>query len=198
MLLLRGLSRLIGTLWMLAVALLGLGVALYCLDGFISLGSGRPDRLLHLSAARRHVGRFLDQIAAPGPTAGLALLCGLGAVLIGLLLLAGVLRSRKERLVVLERDADNGSLAARPRTLGAMCRALAEQASGATSVTRPRFKLSRRGTRGRLKVSASRARSSDPREVEQAIKDRLRPVSDPFDLKPRVRVRLGARGDRVQ
>ncbi len=198
MLFLRVLTRLVGMLWMLVLALLGLGVAVYCLDGFISLGSVRPDRLLGSASVRRHVGRFLDQIAMPGPTAALALLCGLGAILIGILLLAGTLRSRRERLVVLERNPSHGTLAARPGTLRAMARALAEQAPGATGVKRPRLRLSRNGRRGRLKVNAARARTSDPREVERAIKQRLAPVSDPFDLKPRVRVRLGESGERVQ
>jgi hypothetical protein len=198
MLLLRALSRLLGMLWMLALALLGLGVALYCLDGFISLGSGRPDRLLDLPSVRRHVGRFIDQVTAPGPTAALALLCAIGAVLIGVLLLVGVSRSRRMRLAVLDRDTSSGSLAAKPRTLGAAVQALAEQAPGATRIHRPRLKLSRRGNRGRLDLTASRARTSDRDEVERAIRDCVAPISDAFHLRPRIRVRLGERGERVQ
>ncbi|MDQ2894408.1 MAG: hypothetical protein M3Y09_01975 [Actinomycetota bacterium] len=192
MLLFRAVVRLVGLLWMLVLALLGLGVAVYCIDGFISLGSARPDRLLGLTAVRHHVGRFLNQVGLPGPTAALGLLCGLAAILIGLLLLLGTLRSRKERLVVFERDV-SGTLAAKPRTLRAMARALAEQAPGATSITRPRLTLSRRGNRGRLKVTASRARTSDPQAVQDAINARLEPISDPFALKLRIRVRLGER-----
>ncbi len=198
MLLLRTVARVIGMLWTLALALLGLCVAMYCFDGFLSLGSARPDRLLHLPTVRRHVGHFLDQLAAPGSTAGLALVCGLGAMLTGLLLLAGTLRSRRERLVMLDRDAKQGTLAAKPRALTEISRALAEQADGATSVKRPKLNLSRRGTRGRLRVTASRARTSDRREVERAVTDRLAPISEPFGLRPRVRARLGGQGDRVQ
>jgi len=197
MLLVRVMSRLVGMLWMLTLALAGLGITVYCLDGFISLGSARPDRLLGLTGVRHHVGRFLAQIALPGPTAALGLLCGVAAVLIGLVLLVGTLRSRNERLVVLERDA-SGTLAAKSRTLGAMARAMAEQAPGATNVTRPRLKLSRRGNRGRLKLTASRTRTSDPSEVQNAIHARLEPISKPFALKPRIRVRLGKQGERVQ
>src|ERR1700727_3903961 len=98
---LRPLVRLIGVLWMFGLALLGLAIALYCVDALVGLGSIRPDRLLHLPAVRRHVGRFLNQLAAPGGTAGLALLCGLGAMLIGILLLLGVLGRRKQRLAIL-------------------------------------------------------------------------------------------------
>ena len=198
MVLLRALARLIGAVWMLVLALLGLGIALYCFDALISLGSARPDRLLNLASVRRHLDRFLDQIAAPGPTAGLALLCGLGAMLLGVLLLLGTLRSRKQRLVVLERDTETGAIAARPRTLREMTRALAEEARGVTSVKRPKLSLSRRGTRGRLTVNASRARTSDPREVQRSVHEAVQPISEPFSLKPRVRVRLGEHGDRVQ
>ena len=198
MLLLRVLSRLVGITLMIALALVGLGVAMYCLDGFISLGSARPDRLLHLPSFRQHVGRFLHQIALAGPTAALALVAGLVAIAIGLLLLAGVLRSRRERLVILDRNSTSGTVSARPRTVGALSQALAEQAPGVTAIARPRVKLSRRGTGGRLKITASRARTSDGSAVEQAVKARLEPISDGFGLRPRVRVRVGERGERVQ
>ncbi len=198
MLLLRSLARLIGTIWILALALLGLGMAVYCFDGFISLGSGRPDRLLSLPSVRRHVGHFLDQVGSPGPTAALALLCALGAMVIGVLLLFGTLRSSRQRLALLDQDTDAGTLAARTGTLRAMSRALAEQASGATSIKRPRVSLARRGRRGKLKVTVSRSATSDRGDVEQAVKDKLKPISEPFSLRPRVRVRLGDRGERVQ
>jgi hypothetical protein len=196
--LLRAMARLVGSLLMVLWALLGLGVAAYCLDGFIGLGSARPDRLLGLPAARRDVGHFLAQLAAPGNTAGLALLCGIGAMLLGLLLLRAILRSSKERLVVLHTDADGATLAARPRTLRAMARALAEQVSGITNVKRPKLTLSRRGTRGRLKVTASRHRTTGPDEVQRAVTSQLEPLSGPFNLTPRFRVHVGQPGERVQ
>ena len=93
--LLRVFGRMVGVVWMLVLALFGLAVAMYCVDALVGLGSVRPDRLLGLPGVRRHVGRFLDQVAAPGSTAGLALLCGLGAVLLGIVLLIGALGSRK-------------------------------------------------------------------------------------------------------
>jgi hypothetical protein len=198
MALLRPLVRLIGVVWMLVLALFGLAVALYCVDALVSLGSVRPDRLLHLPSVRRHVGRFLDQVAAPGSTAGLALLCGLGAMLIGVLLLIGVIGRRRERLVILEQDQQSGVVAARRRPLGDMARALGEAASGATSVKRPRFSLSRRGTRGKLKVNATRARTTDPRELQTALEKAVEPITGPFGLRPRVRVRLGESGNRVR
>lgn len=195
---LRPLARLVGAIWMIVLALFGLAVAMYCFDAVINLGSARPDRLLDLPSVRRHVGRFLDQIAAPGTTAGLALLCGLGAMLIGLLLLVGVVGPRKQRLAILEQDGPAGAIAARPKPLRDMARALAERARGATSVKRPRLSLSRRGTRGKLKVSATRTRTTDPEELEAALQRAVEPITEPFNLKPRVRVRLGQSGNRTQ
>jgi hypothetical protein len=196
--LLRTVARLVGVVWMLVLALFGLGVAMYCVDALVGLGSIRPDRLLHLPSVRDHVGRFLDQMAAPGATAGLALLCGLGAVLLGLLLLIGLLGRRRERLVILEQDAETGVIAARRRPLAEMARALAEGADGATSIKRPRFALSRAGTRGSLKLDVARTRTTDPRELATAVQTAVEPIAEPFGLRPRVRIRLGDSGDRAQ
>jgi hypothetical protein len=183
---------------MLVIALLGLGVALYCVDAVINLGSIRPDRLLHLASVRRHVGRFLAQVAAPGSTAGLALLCGLGAMAIGVLLLVGTLRSSRQRLAVLDVGSGTGTVAARPRVLAEMTRYLAEQTEGAATVKRPRLSLSRIGRRGRLTLRITRTRASDPRMVRKALTDAVAPVSEPFALRPRVSVKLSAGRGRVQ
>jgi hypothetical protein len=196
--LLRVFGRMVGVVWMLVLALFGLAVAMYCVDALVGLGSVRPDRLLGLPGVRRHVGRFLDQVAAPGSTAGLALLCGLGAMLLGIVLLIGALGSRKQRLVMLDQDPQTGAAAARRRPLGDMARSLAESAPGATRVKRPKFSLSRHGTRGTLTVTATRARTTDPRELGTAIEQAVKPITEPFDLKPRVRVRLGENENRVQ
>jgi hypothetical protein len=198
MALLRVLGRMVGVAWMLVLALVGLAVAMYCVDALVGLGSVRPDRLLGLPGVRRHVGRFLDQVAAPGSTAGLALLCGLGAMLLGIVLLIGVLGRRKQRLVILEQHDQTGAIAARRRPLCEMARALAEPADGATSVKRPTLALSRRGTGGTLRVNATRTRGTDPRELSSGIEHAVKPITEPFGLKPRVRVRLDESENRVQ
>jgi hypothetical protein len=196
-LLLRTLSRLVGMLLMLVLALAGLALALYCLDGVFGLGSARPDRLLGLVSVRNRVGRFLDQLGVSGPTARLALLCGLAAMLLGVLLVVGTVRRRRSRVAILD-TVGGGTLAARPRPLRAIARALAERADGATAVTRPKLALSRRGRGGRLTVRASRARTSEENEVRSEIASRLEPVTEPFGLRPRIRVRIGEAGERVQ
>jgi hypothetical protein len=198
MALLRMLARLVGMVLMVVLALIGLGVAMYCVDALVGLGSIRPDRLLHLPSVRDHVGRFLDQLAAPGSTAGLALLCGLGAMLLGILLLIGLLGRRRERLVILQQDHETGVIAARQRPLSDMARALIEPVDGATSVSRPKFSLSRSGTAGSLKLNAARTRTADPRELTAAVQKAVEPITAPFGLKPRVRLGLPESGDRAQ
>jgi hypothetical protein len=198
MVLLRALARVAGALLMVILALAGLAVALYSLDGFIRLGSARPDRLLHLPSVRDHVGRFLHQVSAPGPAAGLALLCGLAAIALGILLLVGVLAPRRQRLVLMDKGAPEGRLAARPGPLRDMARALATSAPGATAVTRPRVHRGGRMRSGRVTMTASRSRTNEAGEVKQAIGERLQPLTEPFGLRPQVHVRAADAGERVQ
>jgi hypothetical protein len=190
MLLLRALARLLETLLMLAIAALGIGVGLYCLNGLISIGSARPDRLLHLPVVRRHVGRYLQQITAPGSTATLALLGGVAAVIIGLALLVGLLGSRRERLLVIDGDDERGGLYARPRAVSRMTRSLAESAPGVTGAKRPRVKLRRSGKRGQVRVRAQRGPDPDLETVDDALHARLDPFAESLHLKPNVRVKL--------
>lgn len=173
-------------------------MSLYCLDAVVSLGSARPDRLVHLITIRDHVGHFIAQLAAPGQTAGLALLCGLGAIAIGVAIVAGTLHSSRPRLAILEADRERGTLAARPRVLGEMARCLAERTEGVTRVRRPRLSFSRRRRRGRLTLRGERTRTSDPQGVRQSLTDSVAPISEPFHLKPRARVRVAQPGSRAQ
>lgn len=198
MLALRAIARLAGMLLMLVLALAGLGLALYCIDASVRLGSARPDRLLHLPAVRTDVGRFLGQVTAPGPVAALALLFGVVAMVLGAVLLVGALFPRRQRLVLLERNGDEGTLAARPAPLREMARALAASAAGATSVSRPRVRRSGRLRAGRISLTASRGRNHDAGNVQHAVNDQLRPLTEPFHVRSRVHIRSADHGERVQ
>jgi|SRR5579875_547000 len=189
MLLLKALARLVELLLMTAIALTGLGVGLYCFSLLISLGPARPDRLLHLPVVRARIGHFLAQLAAPGPTATLAMLGGIAAVVIGLGLLVGLLGSRRERLLVVE-DGGDGGLYVRQRTLGQMVRAETVLAPGVTAVKRPKVRLARSGRRGHVKVLAARGSDPDPGTVDAAVHERVDPVLEPLGLRGDVRVRL--------
>jgi hypothetical protein len=190
LLLFKALSRLLEMLLMAAIALLGIGVGLYCLSGLISLGSARPDRLLHLPRVRHAVGHFLAQMNAPGPVAVLGLICGIGAVVVGALLLIGMFGTRRERLLTVEHDAERGDLLARPRTVSGMVRDVAVRTPGVTSAKTARVRVSRDGRRGTLRLVASRGPDSDGGTVDTALHQRIDPIADGLHLKQSLRARL--------
>lgn len=194
---LRPVVRLVSVLWLLALALVGLAVALYCFDSLISLGAARPDRLLHLVRVEHRVGDFLRQLGVSGPAAGLSLLCGIGAVAFGILLLLGSLVPARERTALME-PGGHGTLAVRRSVLRRMVRALAEPVRGVASVGRPRLRLRRRGRGGTLLLPVTRTRSADSAELARVVGEAIEPVTAPFELRGRIRVTLGERGRRVQ
>jgi hypothetical protein len=196
MLILRSIVRLVETLLMILLGLIGLGVALYCLDGLISLGSARPDRLLHLPQARRAVGNFLHRIALMGPAAALAGLCGLVAMALGVAIVIGLLGRRRQHVAVLDGGSD-GTLGVRARVMRDMLRSLAVGTPDATQIKRPRVRLARRGRGGRVRLTAFRSPTSDARAVRASLSDNIAPITNEFGLRSRVSVRTGGRGRRV-
>src|SRR5205807_3671923 len=92
---------------------------------------GQLADLLHLASLRGTVGQWLVQLESPGSVAVLAGACGIGAILLGLLLLAGVLVPRRERLVTLS-HGDPGTVAARRRPLAHVATTLVERERGVT------------------------------------------------------------------
>jgi hypothetical protein len=189
MLLLRALARVLELAWMIALALAGLAVAAYCLDGVIGLGSDRPDRLLRLPAARVHVGHALRRLGDPGPVAALGLIGGSLAVLVALALLAGLLVPRRPRLLLLSDEAD-GRLAARPRTVAAMLRERAGSVAEITRVSRPRLRTGRLVTRARLTVVPSASAEGDAGAVREQVQAALADVTEPFSVRARVAVHV--------
>ena len=191
-LLARALVRVVTVLLLVLLAFAGLALAIFCIGtGTSGPSLGGLAGMLNLDEVRDDVGGWLARLEAPGSVAVIALLCGLGAMLLGLFLLAGLLVPRRERLVTLTSDA-RGTLAARRRALGQAAAALVEQTRG---VTRARVRVRpRRRTGGRLTVRAERVRPADPRELQGQALEKLRGLTDPFKLKARVEVaRRGAR-----
>jgi len=192
MVLLQTLVRVISFVLLVALALAGLAAAVFAVVGLTQLAD-----LAALSSFRDTVGGFLRAIEADGPTARVAALAGLGGLLLGLLLLAGILIPRRERLVTLERSPE-GTLAARRRPLGQVAGALAEQTRGVTEAqakVRPR----RRGGGGTVRLTAVRTRPTDAKQVKDAVGEQLRSLTGPFALKAKVAVRApDGRRSRVQ
>ena len=191
-LLARALVRVVTVLLLVLLAFAGLALAIFCIGtGTSGPSLGGLAGMLNLDEVRDDVGGWLARLEAPGSVAVIALLCGLGAMLLGLFLLAGLLVPRRERLVTLTSDA-RGTLAARRRALGQAAAALVEQTRGVTSA-RVRVRPRRR-TGGRLTVRAERVRPADPGELQGQALEKLRGLTDPFKLKARVEVaRRGAR-----
>lgn len=192
-LLARALVRLFTFLLLLALAVAGIVIAVFCIGtGDTGASLGGLAGLLDLSSPRDTVGNWLDRIEQSGPVAVRAALGGLAAILIGLLLLAGLLVPTRERLLILTKSG-SGTLAARRRPLSQAATALVEQVRGVTAA-RVHVRPGRRSG-GRLAVRASRTRPAETRQLQAAVRDRLTPLTGPFKLKTRLNVTR--RGSRV-
>lgn len=195
-LLLRALVRILAFVLLVVLAVAGLASAVFSIQGgTATLSLHYLSGLVGLPSLRDTVGDFLGSLEASGPTAIVALLAGLGAMLLGLALLAGLLVPRRERLVTL-RDEDEGSIAARRRVLAQLGESLARGAGGVTEA-KVRARPSRTGG-GRLAVRATRSRSAPPEEVRKRVEQALAPLTEPWELKARVATRLGQPRARVE
>ncbi len=195
MIVLRALARLVTFLLLVALAVVGLALAVFSLGPAGSFSLPGLAQLVHLPALRDDVGRLLGAVEASGPLAALTGLAGLASVVVGLLLLAGALVSRRERLAVMERT-DQGTLAARRRPLGRVAGALVEQVRGVTA-TKTKVRPGRRRG-GKVAVEAVHSRTTDPKQVRTAARELLGPITEAFGLKTRIRPRVGDAKQRVE
>ncbi len=192
--LLRGLVRLLGFLLLVLLAVAGLALAVFCIQGGDSgLSLAALAEALRLDELRDSVDSSLSELEDAGLDL-LALLIGLGLIALALALLLGVFVPTRERLA----SAGSGDerLAARRRPLAQVARALAERSEGVTSA-KTRVKPGRRRG-GKLKVRADRTRETGAGTAREGIERELAPLCDGFGLKPKVRTRLADRGSRVQ
>lgn len=195
-LLARALVRILAFVLLVVLAVAGLAIAVFSIQGgTATLSLPHLAEILSLASFRDTVGTFLDSLAASGPVAIIALVCGLGAVLLGLLLLAGLLAPRRERLVTL-RDDKEGLVTARRRVLGRLGAVLTEGTPGVTDA-KVRARPTRRGG-GRLAVRATRSRTASADEVRGRVEEALAPLTEPWNLKAKVGVRLGEGAARVE
>jgi hypothetical protein len=182
----RALVRVVSFALLVVLALAGIVLAVFCIGtGARGASLGGLAGLLDLSALRDMVGGWLDQLEANGNVAGIAALSGLGAMLLGLLLLVGIVVPRRERLITLTSD-EAGTLAARRRPLAHAAAALVEQVRGVSEV-RVRVRPRRRAG-GRLRVRAAQARATDAQSVRSGVHEQLSGLTDAFELKARIDV----------
>lgn len=192
----RALARLVALILATALALAGLAVALFSIQGGDSaLSLPNLADLLALDDLHAEVGSLLDGLEADGPVAVQAALLGAGAVALGLLLAFGALARRRERLVVMRSGAD-GRIAARSRAVGQAAAALAERSRDVARV-KPRTRARRRGNGGRLRLTVYHPQTSDEHGVASAARDRVQKLAEAFSLRLDVRTRVPRRGGRV-
>jgi hypothetical protein len=193
----RALARLVALLLTTALAVAGLAVAVFSIQGDRSTLS-LPGLVAHARLDDLHAGAgdVLATLEADGPTALVAALAGAGAVLLGLLLLFGVLARRRERLIV-ARSGDDGTLAARRRAVGQAAVTLCEQPRDVLHA-KVRTGARRRGTGGRLRLTVYHARSTARAAATAACRDRVQAFAAAFSLRLRVRGRVPRRHGRVQ
>jgi hypothetical protein len=192
----RAVARLIALLLTTALALAGLGAAVFSIQGDSSTLS-LPSLAGHarLDDAHARVGVFLAALEADGSPAKVAALAGAGASMLGLLLAFGVLARRREPLVVISSD-DRGTIAARPRALGQVAAALAEQSRDVLHA-KARTTARHRGRGGRLRLTAYHRRSTGQEDAAAASRARVQALADSFALRVRVRGRVPRRGARA-
>lgn len=178
----------LGFLLLALIALVALAAAIFEIQGgrdTVSLA--HLATLIHLPDLRHYVGVYLGRLEAPGPTAGVSLAAGIGAVVLGLALLGGALIPARQRIVTLASD-DAGRVAARRRALNHAAAALAEQPDDVAEA-RARVRPRRRRAGGRLRLRATRYPDADRKEVEARVKSELAPLTEPYRLSARVRAR---------
>ena len=190
----RCLARLIALVLTTMLAVGGLAVAVFSVQGAGSLSLPALAGQVRLHDLLARVGLFLADLEAAGSIANVAALAGAGTVVLGLLLLFGVFGRTRERLVVIRSD-DAGTIGARRRAVAHVAVAVGEQSrdvlrAKATTTAR------RRGTGGRLRVRVYLADCADRADATEATRARVQTLAAPFSLRLRIR-RVPRRGGRV-
>ena len=178
----------LGFVLLVLLALVALAAAIFEINGgHGTVSLAHLATLIHLPELRHDVGVYLRRVEAPGPVAWVSVGAGVGAVIVGLLLLAGVFVPRRERLIALG-ETERGPMFARRRALARVAAALAEQPRG-VSQARARARPRRGGRGGTVRVRATREAPRERRQTEREIGERLTPLSEPFELAARVNAR---------
>lgn len=187
----RQAARAVMAVLLLLFMVVALAVAIFSIGGGTSAVSlPALAGYLRLPELRDTTGDWLAGLEADGPVAWWSVLAGGIVLAVGLIVLLGYFGPRRERTVVME-DDPAGRLAALPRPLARIAKALAEQEQGVVEArTRVR---PRRFWQSGLAVLVTRPRSASASEVEGRAGDALEPLAEAFNLETRVRSRLGPR-----
>lgn len=179
---LRVVARLLGFALLVVIGVGALVVAVFTIrGGEATLSLAHLASLLSLDDLRDTVGPWLESLEADGPAAALAVLCGLGSILLGIGLLIGALAPRRERLLIIKRDA-HGDISARRR---ATANALADLADRPREILGAKVKVrpNRRRPGGRARIKLVRAAGTDDRPVAEESRRDLEGLGEGMSLK---------------
>jgi len=196
-LILRFLARVLTFLLLVVLALAGLAIAVFCVqggNGTLSPAGGAD--LVRLPDLRDEVAGLLATVEAGGSVAALTALCGAGAVLVGLGLIIGAAAPRRERLVTASKGG-TGAPTAKRRVLANAAAALAEQSREVTSA-KGRIRARRRGPGGVLRLKLEHTRLSDPSKLKERVETDLADLSEGFSLKVKLETKLAEGAGRVR
>lgn len=194
--LLRLLAAVLAFALLIAIAVGGIVVAIFCIrGGTATLSLHHLSSLLSLPDLRDKIGPFLESLEASGPAAAIAALCGAGAILLGVALLLGALVPRRERILIVERS-DRGTIAARRRPAGS---ALADLAEKPREVLSAKAKVSpnRSRTGGRARLKLTEAAGTDERPKAEQARTDLGDLAEALSLKLQTVSRKPRRGGRA-
>jgi hypothetical protein len=194
--LLRLLATVLGFVLLVAVAIGGVIIAVFCLRGdSATLSLAHLASLVSLDDLRGKVGNLLSGVESDGPVAALAALCGAGAVLLGLGLLVGALVPRRERRLIVERDA-RCTISARRRAVADALTDLAERPRE-VHAAKARVRPNRSRTGGRARLKLTEAAGTDERPVAEQARQDLAKLGEGLSLKLQSVTRRPRRGGRT-
>lgn len=190
----RLLARFVGTVLLIGLSLLGLAIAIFCIQGgSAALSPARLAEHLSLPGLRDSAFDLLNAVESDGPLAAFSALAGIGAIFAAGLLLLGLLSRRSERLFELE-DSPEGRIAARPSPLG---EAAAETTRHLDGVTDAKASARASHSGGLVSITAVH-RGQENDELEARVDSAVAGLRSSFGLKTKVRTVQGGKGSRVE
>lgn len=193
----RALARLLGAALLVLLAVGGVAVAVFCIQGEeATLSLPHLASLLDLDGLRDTVGGWFETLEADGSDAAIAALCGLGAIALGALLLVGALVPGRDRLLTLD-DSEDGRLAAQRRPTAKALEALAER-PGDVLGAKARVRPSRRGTGGSAGLVLTRTKTRDESPRADRARADLEQLGSSLGVQVHTRERRPRKGTGVQ
>jgi hypothetical protein len=185
------LTNLLAFLLLVALSLVALAAAVFEIQGdHDTLSLPQLADWFTLPSFRDTVGGYLHSLETSSSVLGVSVAAGIGAMIVGLLLLAGLLVPRRERLATLAEE-QSGRTSARRRALRQAATILARRVDGVERVdTRAR---SRRRGGATVRLRVRRLPGADRGSVREEIQRTVTPPIESSGQGMRARVRVRRR-----